>query len=343
MGARPARPARFLRSQHLFAAFVPAAVVVLSITGFVWAQKSVTVIVDGDTRQLTTQATDVAGALRDAHVAVSAPDVVTPSESSELSDGATIVVRRAIPVTLRVSGESIRLSVVGRTVADALVAAGVDPSKNLSVTPPLTTPLSAGLHIVAPKTVVRVIEKQVSLAYKTRTHSDPSLERGKREIVAKGKNGRAVRVYRVLVTDGVEGARVLISQRVLAKPVDKVVAMGSATKRAASKRARAASVARAAGRTAAGKRMTVTATAYAPGSDGVDWRTATGGRAGLGVVAVDPDVIPLGTRLYIPGYGYGIASDTGGAIKGSRIDLCFENRAEAMIWGRRSVSVVILK
>jgi len=343
MGARPVRPARFLHTQQLFAAIVPAAVVVLSITGFVWAQKSVTVIVDGDTRQLTTQATDVAGALRDARVAFEAHDLVTPSASSELSDGETIVVRHAIPVTLKVSGESIRIAVVGHTVADALVAAGVDLSDSPAVTPEITAPLSCGMEIVAPRTVVRVIEKTVPLAFRTVKQSDPGLARGKRETVAKGRPGRAVRVYRMLVTDGLEGSRVLVSERVLARPIDRVIAVGSASRSSATKRASATRVARASGAKVAGQRMTVTATGYAPGSDGVDWCTATGGRAGFGVVAVDPDVIPLGTHLYIPGYGYGIASDTGGAIKGSRIDLCFENRAEAMIWGRRSVSVVVLK
>jgi 3D (Asp-Asp-Asp) domain-containing protein len=58
---------------------------------------------------------------------------------------------------------------------------------------------------------------------------------------------------------------------------------------------------------------------------------------------VDPKVIPLGTRLFIPGYGYGIAADTGGVIDGNRIDLCYETRAEAMLWGRRTVTITILQ
>ena len=62
-----------------------------------------------------------------------------------------------------------------------------------------------------------------------------------------------------------------------------------------------------------------------------------------GVVAVDPKVIPLGTKLYIEGYGYAVAEDTGGAIKGNRIDLCFTSRAQADNFGRRNVKVYILK
>lgn len=72
-------------------------------------------------------------------------------------------------------------------------------------------------------------------------------------------------------------------------------------------------------------------------------RTAMGLPAQFGVVAVDRRVIKLGTRLYVEGYGYAIAGDTGGAIKGNRIDLCFDEYNEAIRWGRRPVRVHILK
>ena len=71
--------------------------------------------------------------------------------------------------------------------------------------------------------------------------------------------------------------------------------------------------------------------------------TASGMLAERGVVAVDTDVIPLGTRLYIPGYGMAIAGDTGGAINGERIDLCMESYGEAMEFGRRWVKVYVLE
>ncbi len=85
------------------------------------------------------------------------------------------------------------------------------------------------------------------------------------------------------------------------------------------------------------------ATAYTAGSAGGSGVTAIGRRAGYGIVAVDPRVIPLGTRLYIPGYGLAIAGDTGGAIVGNRIDLGFDSLREAMLFGRRDVKVYRLK
>jgi 3D (Asp-Asp-Asp) domain-containing protein/peptidoglycan hydrolase CwlO-like protein len=83
-----------------------------------------------------------------------------------------------------------------------------------------------------------------------------------------------------------------------------------------------------------GRVLTVTATGYS-----LTGRTATGVAVGYGVVAVDPNVIPLGTRMTIPGYGEGVAADTGGAVSGSRIDLWFPTRAEALAWGARTVTI----
>jgi peptidoglycan DL-endopeptidase CwlO len=82
--------------------------------------------------------------------------------------------------------------------------------------------------------------------------------------------------------------------------------------------------------------LTVTATAYTlPG------HTATGAPVGYGVVAVDPSVIPLGTRMTIPGYGEGVAADTGGTIQGAVIDLWFPTAAQAAAWGRRTVTIAL--
>ena len=86
----------------------------------------------------------------------------------------------------------------------------------------------------------------------------------------------------------------------------------------------------------AGGGMTVTATGYS-----LRGRTATGVPAGWGVVAVDPNVIPLGTRMTIPGYGEGIAADTGSAVVGATIDLWFPSRTQALGWGRRTVTVTL--
>ena len=88
---------------------------------------------------------------------------------------------------------------------------------------------------------------------------------------------------------------------------------------------------------ASGERtLTVSSTGYS-----IRGRTATGIPTAPGVVAVDPSVIPLGTRLTIPGYGIGIAADTGGAVQGNTIDVWFPTRAQALQWGRRTVTITL--
>lgn len=87
--------------------------------------------------------------------------------------------------------------------------------------------------------------------------------------------------------------------------------------------------------------LTMEATGYdpfPPGGSGTG-KTASGLMARFGIVATDPRVIPLGTLVFVEGYGFGLAADTGGAIKGNKIDLCFNTRAEAYQWGRKTVRV----
>lgn len=88
--------------------------------------------------------------------------------------------------------------------------------------------------------------------------------------------------------------------------------------------------------TSGGRTLVVSSTGYSlPG------RTATGLPVGWGIVAVDPNVIPLGTRLTIPGYGEGVAADTGGAVRGAMIDLWFPTLGQARAWGRRTVTITL--
>lgn len=337
MGERPASPVRFLKPQYIVAALIPVAIVLLSVTGFVWAHKGVTLVVDGDSRYVRSQAADVAGLLDEADVVIGEGDVVTPAEDVSLEDGMSVVVRHAVPVTLSLSGDLLRLHVVGQTVADALVAAGVDSAAGTATEPSLDTPLRPDMLITVNDVFLRVVQEEAEIPFDIVTEQDSSQPLGARAVVREGVPGRMLRVYRVVVTDGVEGARTLTAERVLVKPVDEVISVG--VKRSSR------SVTRSRGVTkppTSGEKMSVTSTAYAPGSDGVDWRTATGARAGFGVIAVDPDVIPLGTHVYVSGYGYAIAADTGGAIRGKRIDVCFDTRAEAIAWGRRTVTVTLL-
>lgn len=89
------------------------------------------------------------------------------------------------------------------------------------------------------------------------------------------------------------------------------------------------------------KVVTMQSTAYLPSDGSGTGRTASGLQAKHGIVAVDPKVIKIGTLVFVEGYGLAVAADTGGAIKGNKIDVCIQSRSEAMKWGRRKVKVHI--
>ena len=90
-----------------------------------------------------------------------------------------------------------------------------------------------------------------------------------------------------------------------------------------------------------GYAMQMEATGYSAYDPGCGHYTATGAYLQYGIAAVDPDVIPLGTSMYVEGYGNAIAADMGGAIVGNRIDLAFDSYQEALNWGRQYVNVYI--
>lgn len=185
------------------------------------------------------------------------------------------------------------------------------------------------------------------------------------KLETEGHKGLAKRTYNVRYENGVEVSKILTSEVVKEKPVDRIVWVGTkpvpegvATPIADTLIASSGSTLT----TASGKVLSysrvinVTATAYDlsyescgknPGDRGYGI-TASGMQARYGVIAVDPRVIPLGTRLYITApdgswtYGEAIAGDTGGAIKGNKIDLFYNTRSECMSFGRRSATVYIL-
>ncbi|WP_073088549.1 3D domain-containing protein [Selenomonas ruminantium] len=89
--------------------------------------------------------------------------------------------------------------------------------------------------------------------------------------------------------------------------------------------------------------MYVSATGYSAYDPGNSRHTASGTLVRHGVIAVDPDVIPLGTKVFIPGYGRAVAEDIGGDIKGHRIDVAFDSREEALMFGRRDLEIIIIE
>jgi len=276
MGRAPRRSAGFLKTYQFIALLSVTAIVALSVTGFAWAQKRVTVIVDGSSHCYDTQADSVEALLNQAGIRVSEGDLVSPAADAQVSDGMTVVVRSSVPVTIHLGQEVIEVDVVGSTVADALTAAGLDPGAGLNVSPGISEPLSHDMTIEISDAFVRIEEKATEIAYTTVTRNDPSLEAGSREVISEGAPGQALRIYRVPVIDGSPGKMELISEKVVREPQNKVIALGTRRPAASAPSIRPVGTSASA---PVGRRLNVVATGYAPGVNGVGTRTATGVRA----------------------------------------------------------------
>ncbi|MFA4016675.1 MAG: hypothetical protein RUDDFDWM_001785 [Candidatus Fervidibacterota bacterium] len=250
---------------------------------------------------------------------------------------------KGVLVYITVDGERRAVALSGETVMDALEACGVVLAPYDRVKPPPKTKLKDGMEIVVER--VQITEERCWEWLKPITlyKFDSSLPNGTTRVVDTGKFGLAELLVRVYRKDGKVTLRKVLSRNIISQPKPALVAVGvGRTQTRLAYRGTLPSR----GMPVGFKVLTMIATGYDPGPRScgkyANGLTATGMRARRGVVAVDPRVIKLGTRLYVEGYGYAIAADTGGAIKGNRIDLCFDTYEEAMRWGIRKVRVLIL-
>lgn len=270
-----------------------------------------------------------------------------PSRASRLAGAALILplalliglssppARGASSIRIQVDGDTVALAEAGETVRDALARAHVRLSEDDEVTPAPDAPIPSDGLIRVQR--VQYLEGAVEQKVPYRVIVRPAT-RGNRPyhptVTGAGHNGLKRVTYRAKLVDGSEVERKTVSEEILREPVPQIVT----ARRPAALGSRGAYT---------GKRtLTVIATAYDPGPGSCgrysDGRTCNGRRAGYGIIAVDPKVIPLGAKLFVPGYGFGIASDVGGAIKGNHIDLGYNSRSGSLQWGKRWVSVRII-
>lgn len=304
-------------------------------------------IVDGDNYySLMTPKATVAEVLASNGVEISKYDIVSPELDNLVTSSQTIVIERVNKVQLTLAGETREYYTTADTVEEFLDEKGITLNYHdmINLSPEAELTSDNDLEIV--RVVKRIVEVNKEIPYETDTVSDTSMSISESKILAEGINGIDCETYEVILHDGVEISREHISTSRVQDPVNEIKAVGTRGERITEK----------------GENFTYsrlipcTATAYdlsfqscgkRPGDRGYGI-TASGTYAKPGTVAVDPRVIPLGTKMYIEtadgsfSYGYCVAEDTGGAIKGNKVDLFFNTNYECMQFGRRSVNVYIL-
>ena len=299
----------------------------------------VTFTSNGTTTQHVTTAKTVGDFLKERGLVVTDADYVSPSLATELADNSAITFRAAVPVTIVTSRGSKTVTSSAIDVGTLLENQNVDIGPHDQVSAPFSDALVPGEQI----RVVRVAEwtttKRQLIVPHTITRLVFSLPPGKTRVISHGARGERDTVLGFTQRDGITEHRV-IATRIVRKPRARIIARGIGEYAAFEQLAKFGLQ-----KTSyiAASAISMMATAYTAQCGGCSGYTAIGPRAGHGIVAVDPRVIPLGTRLYIPGYGPAIAGDTGGAIIGNRIDLGFNSLGDAMRFGRRPVTVYRLR
>ena len=294
---------------------------------------------DGSKETIFTETATVKEFLETKNITVKSHDYLEPPESTPIRPGLLISYNKAKRVYLAHAGmPAEEIMSAGDTVCDLLIQEGISIGPLDRIVPHPSTPLAGDMFVEVSHVEVVDVTMSHEIDPPLVIEADPELPRGRMEEVSEGSPGIAEDITRYYYLNGEETARIELGSRVVSEPVERVARVGVRSAPALASRG---------GSGIHRDVLEMNATGYDPGPGScwpfADGFTATGHIAGHGVCAVDPSVIPLGTELWVEGYGYALACDTGGAIKGNRIDMCFDTRAEAMRWGRRNVLVYVLE
>ena len=308
------------------------------------------VITDGNAVKVhTTRTTDPAKVLEEAGVSLAKDDYYTTASEGGVSE---ITVQRAQSITVYFGSEVLQASSYGETLQSLFSRMGIATDASLVVSVPLDTMTYNGMQVRVDRLGESTERYTVEIPFETAYCDDPTLPEGQQEILVQGKPGQMLCTANVTYANGEELSRDVFEQTVTAEPVDQVIAVGTGEQ---------------VGQVndkpifgdgfivlPTGEVLTYTrtdqfvATAYTHFDEGCDEYTANGAKVKWGVVAVDPKVIPYGTRMFIVTndgsyvYGLSTAEDCGGAIQNKRLDLYMPTLEQAFQFGIRNCTVYFL-
>jgi uncharacterized protein YabE (DUF348 family)/3D (Asp-Asp-Asp) domain-containing protein len=292
---------------------------------------------DGLAISLQSSRATISEVLRDAGVQLGPADLIFPPPATTVTAGMHIEISHADEITLRIGGSSRTVYTHQTTLEAALAEAGLNFGPDDRVEPPLSVAVANGMQARVVRVSGREIEEREDVEHVTVFRPDESLTGTQTRRVV-GKDGVRVDVFKIVIEDGVEIEKTYERVYYDPEPVDTVIYYSPSSLESTGidpSNLKVASTARmyATWYNAASSGKPATSSSY-----GI---TASGVPVTKGIVAVDPAVIPLGTRLYIPGYGFAVAGDTGGGIKGNMIDLGFPDGV-AVDWNTGWTDVFIL-
>lgn len=324
-----------------FAAIILAGATLLMSTMVSAYSRAVTVTDGIESRTVLTMHRDPYKALQAAGVTMSEHDEIEVSE-----DESTITINRAMTVEVKADGTSTLLYMVDGTVADALAKAEVTVGKYDTVSAELTAEISDGLSVVIDRVAYREYTVNETIPFETNTKYTNVLAPGKVVVNKNGANGSKTITYRETIVNGQVVETAKVGEKITKNPVTKEVLKGSAYGTPLSKAPNGIQL-NAKNQPVSYKKVYTakSCTAYSIGTRG-----ASGMRLGVGTIAVNPKVIPYGTKLWITSadgkfvYGYAVAADTGSFVNDTKTfaDLYFGSYKEACYFGRRNLNIYVI-
>ncbi|WP_338787885.1 ubiquitin-like domain-containing protein [Metabacillus sp. FJAT-53654] len=304
------------------------------------ASKPINVAIGEKRRTIWTTADTVKELIQQENLDVTEHDKIEPALDTKIEKDLSLTIDKAFKLTLNVGEEKQQVWTTSTTVADFLKEHNVKLNELDEVKPALTAKINekSAITVTRIEKVTDVVEEPI--AFDVVTKSDSSIDKGKQKVIDSGKEGKLKKHYEVVVENGKEISRKLLKKETVEESKDRVVALGTKIASPVS----TATVSR--GNDSVAKEFYVNSTAYTASCSGCSGTTATGvnlrANPNAKVIAVDPNVIPLGTKVYVEGYGYAVAADTGSAIKGNKIDVFIPTKSAAYRWGSKKVKIKIL-
>ncbi|MBM4424617.1 MAG: DUF348 domain-containing protein [Chloroflexi bacterium] len=282
-------------------------------------------IIDGSTTHtIITAARTVGEAIAEAGITLFAADGVTPPLGAPITSGLTISIERSLPITIEVDGRSLQTRTHRTTVAEVLADTGVTLVGADTTTPALDAPPPAdGSPIRVARVVEQIVIETKPLPYETQHQAVADLEIDNVQIIQAGAYGTTASRVRVRYENGIEISRAAEDTWVSIAAQPRILGYGA--------KIVVRTLDTPDGPIEYWRAIRMYATSYSAARAGTPrsapWygRTRSGKTLTIGMAAIDLRVMPLGTRLYVPGYGFATAEDTGGGVKGKWIDLGYDD------------------
>jgi resuscitation-promoting factor RpfB len=263
-------------------------------------------------------------------------DKVQPGLGVRVHSGMRVLIQRSKPLLITADGRTVRTRTRASSVGDALAELGIVVAGSDRVQPAMPSPVQENLAVQVVRVAQRVLVEREAIPFEAVLVPDDDLEVDQQRLDQQGEAGEFRRRFGLVFEDGKEIQRTLTDAWVAAEPITRVTSYG--------RKIVSRSLDGVAG--TYWRKINMLATSYSRSTSGVSpdhphfGITRLGWVMRKGLVAVDPTIIPLGSSVYVPGYGVGIAADTGGGIRSRRIDLGYDD--ENLVMWSRWVDVYLL-